>query len=501
MKDQLLKKLLDSPKLPSLPTIAIEIIDLVQQEDVNINQIAETIQFDPALTSKILKTVNSSFYGQSYSISTISHAIVVLGLNAVKTLALGFSLVSKLKDSSDEGFNHLDFWQRSLYTATAAKTIANKAKLDMAEEAFLGGLMQDLGMLVMGQVLETEYDQILISAKDDHRKLARIESRELDCTHAEVGAELAKKWGLPATLVGPILYHSNVEEADEDIQPLVRCIALGNEAADIYMGQNPGIALDNFYRHSRMWFGIEKEDAIEILKGIHDTSGDMKSLFELPTGELGDPDALMAKANEAMMNISLKASKENEELKTKNEQLVQESQTDSLTGAANRRKFNDFISSAFEQAKQLNEPLSVLFFDADHFKNFNDSHGHATGDRVLIEISSLLQKLTPENGLVARYGGEEFSVVLPNCTRKEAATIAEKMRSTLETTPVDSEDGQPLTVTASIGVACYEGTFFNSAEHLLKAADQGVYAAKAAGRNCVRVFAAKQRTSNVASAA
>ncbi len=78
MNQELLEKVLKSPRLPSLPTIALEVIDLVQQQDVNIKQIAQTIQHDPAMSTKILKTVNSSFYGQAHSISTISHALVVV---------------------------------------------------------------------------------------------------------------------------------------------------------------------------------------------------------------------------------------------------------------------------------------------------------------------------------------------------------------------------------------------------------------------------------------
>ena len=155
MKQDLLDRLLRSPQLPSLPAIALEVIDLVQEKDVNIKQIANTIQHDPALSSKILKTVNSSFYGQAHTIGTISHALVVLGLNSVKTLALGFSLVSNLKEAGGDGLDHFEFWKRSLYTATAAKNIARHIGLVQQEEAFLGGLLQDLGMLAMNQAGRT----------------------------------------------------------------------------------------------------------------------------------------------------------------------------------------------------------------------------------------------------------------------------------------------------------------------------------------------------------
>ena len=95
MNQELLDRVLSSPRLPSLTTVALDVIDLVQQPDVHIKEIARTIQNDPALAGKILKTVNSSFYGQAYAVSTITHALVVLGFNSVKTLALGFSLVGE----------------------------------------------------------------------------------------------------------------------------------------------------------------------------------------------------------------------------------------------------------------------------------------------------------------------------------------------------------------------------------------------------------------------
>ena len=100
MNQGALDKILRSPRLPSLPSIAVEVINLAQR-DVNMQRIADTLQHDPALSTKILRTANSAFYGQSQTIGTVSRALVVLGLSAVKTLALGFSLVADLKRQRD----------------------------------------------------------------------------------------------------------------------------------------------------------------------------------------------------------------------------------------------------------------------------------------------------------------------------------------------------------------------------------------------------------------
>src|SRR5205823_181127 len=160
MNDKLLQRIKQCPSLPSLPSIAMQVLDLAQKADVDIAEIARIISKDPALSGKILKTVNSSFYQRSQHVSTISHALVILGLQSVKTLVLGFSLVTNLTKNKSKGFKHLAYWKRSIFAATAARSIAARANLVQQEEAFLAALLMDIGMLVMDQVLGEEYGDI-----------------------------------------------------------------------------------------------------------------------------------------------------------------------------------------------------------------------------------------------------------------------------------------------------------------------------------------------------
>ena len=127
--NDLLGRILQSPRLTSLPTIALKVIDLAQQPEVEFRHIAEAIQHDPGLSTKILKTVNSPFYGQAREISTVSRALQLLGLNSVKTLALGFSLVGNLKKSQGRDFDHVAYWRRSLYAARGPRGRARRRRL------------------------------------------------------------------------------------------------------------------------------------------------------------------------------------------------------------------------------------------------------------------------------------------------------------------------------------------------------------------------------------
>ncbi len=492
MNQSLLDKILSSPRLPSLPAIAIEVIDLVQQRDVNIKQIAQTIQHDPALSSKILKTVNSSFYGQAHSVGTISHALVVLGLNSVKTLALGFSLVGNLTQTNEDGFNHLNFWKRSLYGAVAARSLAKQVGLVQQEESFLGGLLQDLGLLAMLETIGDDYKELLQEIGTDHAQLHMLEREKFDLTHAQIGGILADNWKLPPLLANSIRFHETPELAPEEVLPSVRCVSLGSMAADIFVNeQSPGEMLDRYYRHASEWFGMSQEQAEPLLNSIHDGSTEMKRLFDLPTSDFDNSDDILARANEALLNLSMQQQQQAAALEAKNRELIAQAECDPLTGVANRRKFSDYINEHFMLTTQTGDPVSVLFMDVDHFKNVNDTYGHQTGDHVLVEIASTLNQAVQAPGLVARYGGEEFAIILPGTDRVSAARIADDLRLAIAETPLKSDENEPLSITASIGVACYDGTFFTSPNQLIKAADQGVYAAKNAGRNLVRVFAPK----------
>ncbi len=487
MNQEMLDRVLRSPRLPSLPSIALEVIDLVQQQDVNIKQIAHTISHDPAMASKILKTVNSSFYGQTQQISTISHALVILGLNSVKTLALGFSLVANLKDQCSSGFDHLVFWKRSLYAAAGARTLARELNLIQQEEAFLAGLLQDLGILAMSQALGNDYAELMAEVGKNFARLAPLERGRLDLDHAQVGGALARQWKLPNILTQSIEFHEDVAAASEEMEQIVRCVSLGASIADVYISDEPGVALEKYLTQAEQWFGWDKSQAEPLLMTSHKHSLEMRRLFDLPTGMMDNSEEILARANEALLQISLQQQQKSTQLEQENHKLVVQATTDSLTGVANRRRFNEFIAEQFDLTGP-GRPMSLLFFDTDHFKKFNDTYGHQTGDRVLVELASLVSRTMPKPALVSRYGGEEFAVVLPGMDRITAARLAERTRQRVAEAQVESDEGELLSITVSIGVASHDGTFFEQADQLIKAADQGVYAAKASGRNCVRVF-------------
>jgi len=488
MNEQLVNRIRQCPSLPSLPAIALEVLELTQTELADLPEIARVISKDAALASRILRTVNSSFYGRSQSISSVSTALVMLGLQAVKTLVLGFSLVSSLTASKAKGFKHLVYWRRSVYSATAARTLAARLELVQQEEPFLAALLSDIGMLVLDQVLGAEYGEIH-EVVTTHHELAAAELTVLGMTHAEVGGVVAELWKLPPLLRTPIAHHHAPDEvADEGLRRIAEVVHLAGYCADVFVDANAAgaIAYVRGFCRDRYQMGEAACDAL--LNDIGNKTKEVAPLFEISIGSGANYDEILRKANEVLVDLTLRTQQQAASLQAQNQRLQAQATTDGLTGLANRAALDAFVAEQFAAARTHGRPLSLILMDVDKFKSINDRHGHPAGDAVLVSIAKLLKSAARAQDLAARYGGEELCLVLPATTRQTAAAIAESIRRTICARPVAAEL-IGLNVTASIGVAAYEPpSVMATPAHLLKAADLSMYAAKQGGRNCVRVF-------------
>jgi len=181
---------------------------------------------------------------------------------------------------------------------------------------------------------------------------------------------------------------------------------------------------------------------------------------------------------EQTQRLEATVSERTEALADANRQLLQMANVDGLTGVSNRRRLDDYLRSAHAQCVERQRSLGVLAIDADHFKRYNDTHGHLAGDELLRQlVRQLTRCLRRQEDLLGRFGGEEFLVVLPGATSVIAANLAEAMRAAVEQAKVG--------VTISVGVAAAIPTPADSADDLIRRADQALYRAKAAGRNTV----------------
>ncbi len=481
-----LSELMDSASLPTIPAVAVQIIALVQREDLDIDVLADTIMRDPALAARVLKTANSGFYGRPRSVTRVRDAVMVLGLRSVKTLALGFSLVGNMRKSERKGIDHTQIWQRSLLAAAGARTIATRAGYACTDEAFLGGLLHLIGVIAMEQAMPAEFHAVSAAAEGDLTRQRTLEQERFGFDHAEAGAALAEKWNLPEALVMAIRMYPRPDHADNDYRDIVRCVATAEAAADLTLGEDPAGALTRFRWDCQQLFGIDTEASDALIAKIIEDAGVLGAMLDIPEAGVS-AESVLLRAHEALLQLTLETERENAQLLAERERLTVEASTDGLTGLANRRHLDEFLTEQFRISSRYGTPLSVIILDIDHFKKVNDTYGHPVGDQVLRNVAMALSQIVREADLCARYGGEEFVVVLPATALDGALDVAERVRSAIETN-VMVAGGKKLSVTVSAGVNTYRKDSQASADWLIKEADMALYDAKRSGRNRVQRF-------------
>ncbi len=202
--------------LPTLPAMLGAVNKLVMNPRTSAKDVAQIISTDPALTSKILQVVNSPFYGFSNRITTITHAIVILGFNTMKSIVLSSSIFDIFRREPQAGaFDRLEFWKHSIACGAAAKALGRRLGYAALEEIFIAGLLHDIGKLVLDQYLHDGFAAALELARRKDSLLLEAEQETLGVTHAEVGAWLFERWSLSKGLVETTRCHHNTALARE----------------------------------------------------------------------------------------------------------------------------------------------------------------------------------------------------------------------------------------------------------------------------------------------
>ncbi|MBI5360118.1 MAG: HDOD domain-containing protein [Planctomycetes bacterium] len=203
--------------LPTLPVMLANINRLMMNPRTSAKEVAQLISSDPTITSKILRVVNSSFYGFPSRITTITHAIVILGFNTIKSIILSSSIFDAFKGGTNEQrFNREEFWKHSIACGTAAKVVAKHAGLSALEEFFIAGLLHDVGKIIIDQHFHNEFMRILDIVDQKDCLMYKAEEEVLGVTHAELGAWLFEKWNLSKNFVESTSKHHNPVLATEN---------------------------------------------------------------------------------------------------------------------------------------------------------------------------------------------------------------------------------------------------------------------------------------------
>ncbi len=200
--------------LPTLPNVVARITSQINNPSTNAADIGKLIEQDPSLTSKVLRLVNSAYYGFPKQIKSIQHAVVILGFNKVKTMVVTASVFDLVKQRDYLGLDLKAFWKHSLTAAFASKVVAGVYSRDYSDDdAFIGGLLHDIGKIILDQYQPELYSPVIDHAQRDGILIVDAEKELLGPTHAVVGGWIMEKWRLPPIIVNMVQMHHKPSQA------------------------------------------------------------------------------------------------------------------------------------------------------------------------------------------------------------------------------------------------------------------------------------------------
>ena len=294
-----LGKILTSPQLPTIPAVAIGLLQLARDPDADVQGVIRLVKTDPAISAKLLKSANSSFFAIKSPVNSVERAIPLLGSKVVTSLALSFSLVDAAMKSGPLAGHYQAYWKQSIVQAAAAEVLAEDQLPGLTSECFLAGLLLDLGRLAMLKTVAMEYLPVLAQWEREGGPLHEIEGRVLGTDHIAVSVELSRTWKLPAVLVeAASLHHAPVDRLLAELQrtgsasneiAVQGVAAVAAAAGDFYCSKSKGYFWDRLRQLTEKLNGYTEpalERFLERTRARIDRAG---NLFEVHFDELGTP--------------------------------------------------------------------------------------------------------------------------------------------------------------------------------------------------------------------
>jgi diguanylate cyclase (GGDEF)-like protein len=464
-----------------------------------VRELAEVLGHDPMLAGQVLRVANSASNFRGGEVTSLHRAAMVLGMRALKVVALGFTLANELPQGGlAAGLELRVYWYRSSLNAVIARSLARSVDRTLVEEAFLCGLLSDLGKLVLTHAIPEEYGPVVDASAG--WPSAALERERLGFVASEAGERMLQSWNVPEVLVHGACYADRPEQlpadATEEARRLVAIVGLSRLGTAIMFDPEPSVSIGRFAVEGQRRFGFSAADIDGLVAGLEqegrEASGSLT--IDLPAGV--SYEVLLEQARGLMVSLSVDAmlqldrtSRQLAVLEREMETLQTRARADGLTGLPNRAMLDLFLMQQAHQRlrEELPGHLGVVLIELDGLDRFNELLGHDGGDAVLRSFIDTLSRAARHSDMLGRFGGGEFCLVVPNATPEMLADAGERLRAAVEAHEVGLGEGR-WKVTASFGCACLpEVTAPGDVVKLISAAGAELYRAKQAGGNRVAV--------------
>ena len=480
--------LLRSANLPSLPAIAMQVLEVTRSPRAPLSDYARVIERDPGLTARLIAAANSVHYLRSaHPAQTSLEATQRLGLDATLATVLSFTLFPWPPTENAA----LQTWRRAIVAAVVASKLAHQLCPEQVGNAFTLALLQDIGIFAILTTYPDEAEALYAESKVSHAQLVNAERRHFGSDHTLIGAWLAAKWGLPSSIVHAI-DQSHDGFLTDDMATL--CLRLSGSIADAWLSPEPSTTLAMLLRQLAVTETLPTNVIEALFHHLSEQIDLLTDILDLTVPAPVNSQTLLADAQQLLYQHSLTLTarldaqqQQLDTLQLHNSALEERSRIDPLTQLANRAWLEQQLQERFALCNEQGRTMSVVFIDLDHFKVLNDQYGHQTGDLILERFGKILASLTRSGDLAGRYGGEEFLIILPDETAQTARQLAERIALYLNEQPMLEIDQEALYITASMGIACLSNGNFSNERELIDAADQSMYFIKRSGRRGISV--------------
>lgn len=269
--------------LPALPNVIVQVLQATDKDTVTTSEVEGLLASDAAITTKLLKVVNSAYFGLPRQVGSVGHAITILGMHQVRNLVLSVGVLNALSSPSPKVFEiQKSFWEHSFASATCGQTLARRRGMSSKDQdlVFIGSLLHDIGRLFLFTLFNQPYTQVLSDAERLEEPVTEVEKRILGITHAELGGILADKWNFPTQLTDLIKHHENPMECeDPDNHNRLFCVHVADRLATETADGGPNKVTWPWSDEASKWLGYSEEQLNDLRTEVVEFTEKAKELL------------------------------------------------------------------------------------------------------------------------------------------------------------------------------------------------------------------------------
>ncbi|WP_246386805.1 GGDEF domain-containing protein [Litorivivens lipolytica] len=456
-----------------MPEVASRLIAFQYNPKAGLSELAAIVSLDVSLASTVLRHANSPAYNLAGKVETVERAALVIGYEAVRTMALTLSISKAMAEQPGGSLNYTTFWQRSLLAAASARVLGQTVKENALDELFLAALLQDIGMLALDRVRPELY-RTLDVPQTDHQGLCVFEKAVLNFDHARFGGALLQEWGMHNRTVKAIL-ESHDDHAN-DVDHFAACVAASGVIADFFLQGGGSEAYARVSHELYRLFSIRDSQCMQVLLQASEAVRNNIGLY----GEVMDAIGLVDVASS--VSGTKESSSEFEEDEQDFERISRHHLLDSnleAEGLMGRGAFEKSLKNSFYMLR--GQPVSVAMVSINNLRALHGQYGDRVVALLLKVISRKLSDSLRVEDFVTRYG-DTFAILLLGSTAENAVKVVERIVQQFEDARYAIADGSRVALLINGGVAGSSASLhFGSEQQLLNRAALALSYAQQAG--------------------